>query len=111
MQRHNAHVTLMRTSAEENERIGAEIGRKVAASTAPAAILLPKRGVSAIDREGQPFDDPAARAALFAAIRRSAPSVPILELDCHINDAEFATRAAEKLLELMRAARPLSHGA
>ena len=111
LQRHNAHVTLMRTSAEENERIGAEIGRKVAASTAPAAILLPKRGVSAIDREGQPFDDPAARAALFAAIRRSAPSVPILELDCHINDAEFATRAAEKLLELMRAARPLSHGA
>ena len=55
---HNPTVTLMRTTAEENAELGDEIGRKVAAATGPAAILLPLRGVSAIDREGQPFDDP-----------------------------------------------------
>jgi uncharacterized protein (UPF0261 family) len=99
---HNASVTLMRTTAEENAAIGAEIGRKAAAATGPTAILLPLRGVSAIDREGQPFDDPQARAALFAAIRETAGPIEIAELDCHINDPAFAEAAAAKLLELMR---------
>ena len=66
---HNASVTLMRTTPEENAQLGEEIGRKLAAATGPAAILLPLQGVSAIDRAGQPFDDPAARAALFDGIR------------------------------------------
>lgn len=99
---HNASVTLMRTTAEENAAIGAEIGRKVSAATGPAAILLPLRGVSAIDRAGQPFDDPQARAALFAAIRATAEPIEIMEMDCHINDPAFAEAAAAKLLELMQ---------
>ncbi len=99
--RHNPTVTLMRTTVEENARLGEELGHKAAAATGPTAILLPRRGVSAIDREGQPFDDPAARQALFDAIRRTAGSVEVIELDCHINDSEFAVAAAEKLLALM----------
>ena len=99
---HNASVTLMRTTAEENAAIGAEIGRKASAATGPAAILLPLRGVSAIDRAGQPFDDPPARAALFAAIRATAGPIEIMEMDCHINDPAFADAAAAKLLQLMQ---------
>jgi len=99
---HNASVTLMRTTAEENAAIGAEIGGKVSAATGPAAILLPLSGVSAIDRAGQPFDDPQARAALFSAVRATAGSIEIMEMDCHINDPAFAEAAAAKLLELMR---------
>lgn len=103
---HNASVTLMRTTPEENARIGAEIGRKVAASTGPAAILLPLRGVSALDQAGKAFDDPQARAALFAAIREHAGSTPVSELDCHINDPEFARAAANRLIECLRAGKP-----
>jgi uncharacterized protein (UPF0261 family) len=101
--RHNATVTLMRTTPEENARLGEEIGRKVASSRGPAAILLPLQGVSAIDRAGQPFDDPAARAALFDGVRRTIGGTPLIELDCHINDPQFAEAAAGKLVELMRA--------
>jgi uncharacterized protein (UPF0261 family) len=64
-------------------------------------ILLPQKGVSALDREGQPFDDPAARQALFEGIQRTAGHVKIVELDAHINDPAFADAAAETLLELM----------
>ena len=64
--------------------------------------MLPLKGVSAIDREGQPFDDPAARKALYDAVRENIGSVPITELDHHINDAAFAEAAANKLIELMR---------
>ncbi|MFM7070971.1 MAG: Tm-1-like ATP-binding domain-containing protein [Planctomycetota bacterium] len=66
---HNSAVTLMRTTPAENAALGAEIARKVANSNGPAAILLPLRGVSALDRDGQPFNDPEARKTLYDAIR------------------------------------------
>jgi len=98
---HNENVTLMRTTAEECAAIGREIAGKVARSTAPAAILLPTFGVSQIDRAGQPFDDPQARAALLQAIREQHGNVELMELPHHINDAAFAEAAAQKLVELI----------
>lgn len=98
---HNANVTLMRTTAHECQLLGAEIARKVAAATGPTVVMLPARGVSAIDRAGQVFDDPAARQALFTAIKSHAGNVPVVELNCHINDAEFAVAAARNLLALI----------
>jgi uncharacterized protein (UPF0261 family) len=100
--RHNANVTLMRTTPEENARIGGTIAEKLSRAKGPVAVLLPRRGVSAIDREGQPFDDPVARRALHDAIRAGAHGFEVTELDRHINDSEFAEAAAAKLLELMK---------
>lgn len=99
---HNPTVTLMRTTPEENRAIGREIGQKVAAATGPAALILPRLGVSAIDLQDQPFDDPHARAELFAGVRETHGSVELIELDQHINDAPFAEAAARKLIELMQ---------
>ena len=101
---HNPNVTLMRTTAEECAAIGADIGRKLSAAHGPVCVLLPKRGVSAIDRAGGPFDDPTARQALAGALRATAPNLDVHELDLHINDPEFAEHAANRLLELMRVA-------
>jgi uncharacterized protein (UPF0261 family) len=98
---HNSTVTLMRTTPEENARLGEEIGRKVATSIGPACILLPLQGVSAIDRDGQPFDDPLSRAALFDGIRQTHGAVELVEMDCHINDETFAIACARKLLALI----------
>jgi uncharacterized protein (UPF0261 family) len=103
---HNPNVTLMRTTREECAQIGADIGRKLSAAVGPVAVLLPGKGVSAIDRAGQPFDDPGARRALFSALRDNGPNLEIRELDCHINDAQFAIAAAQRLLALMGARAP-----
>jgi uncharacterized protein (UPF0261 family) len=92
----------MRTTPEENARIGADLGSKVAAAKGPKAILLPRKGLSAIDAAGQPFDDPEARQALYSAIREHAKGVEIVELDHHINDPEFADAAVRKLFELLK---------
>ncbi len=97
---HNPTVTLMRTTVEENRRLGEEIARKAAAATGPVQILLPLRGVSAIDAEGQPFDDPAARDALFESIRSHSGTTDVVELEHHINDPEFAAAAANALLAM-----------
>ena len=104
--RHNANVTLMRTTPEENASIGAGIARKLAAACGPVAVLLPRRGVSAIDREGQVFDSPDARRALHDAIRAGLPGAQVTELDLHINDPEFADAAAARLIQMMKI-RPL----
>src|SRR5262245_55607011 len=100
---HNASVTLMRTTPEENAKLGEEIARKLTAAKGPTVLMLPLQGLSAIDRAGQPFDDPAARAALYAGIRAMSGVVGVKELDFHINDPEFAEAAAKTLIELLQA--------
>jgi len=100
---HNPNVTLMRTTPEENDKLGKEIAEKASAARGPTAILIPRKGVSAIDREGQPFWWPEADAALFASVRQwLAPNVELIELDLHINDPAFAETAATKLLRMMK---------
>jgi uncharacterized protein (UPF0261 family) len=98
---HNPTVTLMRTTPEENDRLGKEIAEKACAAKGPTAILLPLKGVSAIDREGGSFWWPEANAALFQSIRNWVYGVELIELDCHINDPEFARVAVETLKRLM----------
>jgi len=99
---HNPTVTLMRTTPEENDRLGKEIAQKASAARGPTAVLVPLRGVSAIDKEGQPFWWPEADRALFQSLRNwMSPDVPLIEVDTHINDPEFAELAARTLLDLM----------
>jgi len=99
---HNANVTLMRTTVEENKKLGEEIASKLSSSAGPYRVLLPLRGVSAIDAEGKPFWNPEADRALFDAIRKRLPADRVIELDCHINDPAFAQRADEELSKLMK---------
>ncbi len=96
---HNPNVTLMRTTPEECARLGEIIAGKLNRSTAPTTLLIPLKGVSALDREGQIFHDPGADAALFDAIRKAVgPAVTLVELDMHINDPAFADAIADTLL-------------
>ncbi|MBA4186522.1 MAG: hypothetical protein C0467_00745 [Planctomycetaceae bacterium] len=100
---HNSTVTLMRTTPEEMDRLGQEIANKASAASGPTAVMLPLRGVSAIDAGGESFWWPEADAALFQSVRNwMAPDVEVIELDLHINDPAFAAACAGKLLDLMK---------
>jgi uncharacterized protein (UPF0261 family) len=101
----NPNITLMRTTPDENRRIGELIAAAANAATAPVAVLLPLRGVSMLDSEGQRFWDPEADAACFDAIRAGArPGTPVIEIDANINDPDFSARVAETLLAMLRGA-------
>lgn len=101
--RHNPSVTLMRTTPTECQAIGTRIGEQLARATGPVTVLLPLKGVSMLDAEGQPFHDPNADRALFDSLRRSAgPKVTTRELDLHINDDAFADALADAMLDLLR---------
>lgn len=100
--KHNANVTLMRTTPQECAELGRLIASKLNRATGPTVLFIPLKGVSALDKEGQPFYLPEADAALFESLRRNIrPPVELVELDLHINDPEFAAAMAERLLGLM----------
>jgi uncharacterized protein (UPF0261 family)/ABC-type branched-subunit amino acid transport system ATPase component len=90
---HNPQVTLMRTTAEENERMGRWIGERLNAMDGPVRFFLPEGGVSALDAPGQPFWDPDADAALFRALDqtvRQTSNRQLVRLKRNINEPEFA---------------------
>jgi uncharacterized protein (UPF0261 family)/ABC-type branched-subunit amino acid transport system ATPase component len=90
---HNPQVTLMRTTPEENERMGKWIGERLNQMDGVVRFFLPEGGVSALDAPGQPFWDPDADAALFRALERTVRETGnrrLIRLKNNINDPEFA---------------------
>ena len=105
--KHNATVTLMRTTPEENAELGRRIARKLSAARGPVTLFIPLRGVSAIDVAGGIFSDPAADTALFDALRGGiGPNVILREIDTDINDPAFALALADELHALVQARVP-----
>jgi len=91
---HNPQVTLMRTTAEENERMGRWIGERLNQMDGPVRFFLPEGGVSALDARGQPFWDPEADAALFRTLERTVRQTgnrQLIRVKQNINDPEFAS--------------------
>jgi uncharacterized protein (UPF0261 family) len=96
---HNPNVTLMRTTPEECAKLGEIIAGKLNESRGLVTVLIPLRGISVIAAEGQPFYSPEADEALFSALKLHLKSdIPVIELDCNINDPAFAERCAAELL-------------
>jgi len=99
----NPNVTLLRTNVEENIQMGEMIARAANASTAPVTVILPLKGVSMLDSEGNQFWDPEADKACFDAIKKNLkPGIPVIEMDNNINDPEFSSKVALTLLEMLK---------
>ncbi len=99
---HNPTVTLMRTTPEENVRIGRWIGERLNLMDGPVRFFLPGGGVSALDAPGRPFSDPNADEELFRSLEttvRQTASRRIIRLPMHINDPRFS---AEIVTEFRR---------
>lgn len=101
--KHNPTVTLMRTTIEENELIGKKLVEKLNMAKEKTALFLPLKGISSIDLEGEVFHGVKEDKMLFDTLRNGVNKniVEIVEMDCAINDVEFAEAAAQKLIDLM----------
>jgi uncharacterized protein (UPF0261 family) len=105
---HNANVTLMRTTKEENRLFAQWMARKINRGESPLTMLIPEGGVSALDAPGQPFWDPDADRALFDTLDELVtPSRErrIVRLPFHINDPAFARALVDAFLELQHERR------
>lgn len=110
---HNPNVTLMRTTPAECREIGAWIAERLNRCDGPVRFLLPEGGVSALDAPGQPFHDPDADAALFAAVEAAFEATDDRRLDRlphHINDPAFAAALVARFREIApESARHAAH--
>ena len=91
-------------AAARRDPASGEIAERLNAATGPTALVLPLRGVSALDAPGQPFHDPAADAALFDTLRHHLrDDIPLVQVDAHINDAAFADALVRTFGDISRA--------
>jgi len=97
----------MRTTVEENREIGHKLAEKINLSTGPCTVMLPLKGVSMIDAEGQPFYGPQEDKALFDTLRAEVnpKTATIVEMNAHINDDAFAEAAAQRLIDEMESVK------
>ncbi len=92
------NVTLMRTNAAENQMLGKALVQKLEGTN--ATIVLPLKGISQIDAEGNDFYNAEANQTLFDSIKGNAGKhLEVLEVNAHINDIAFAEILVKTLLK------------
>lgn len=101
--KHNPMVTLMRTTYEENVLLGRKLAEKLNLAKEKTVLLLPLKGVSAMDQIGEAFYGPKEDQALFETLTRyiDLNAIPVTTLDCNINDPVFAETAADILIRMI----------
>jgi uncharacterized protein (UPF0261 family)/ABC-type branched-subunit amino acid transport system ATPase component len=103
LQVHNPTVTLMRTTPEENARVGRWIGERLNLMDGPVRFFLPEAGVSALDAPGRPFSDPSADEELFRSLEatvRQTATRRLIRMPEHINDPRFSAEIAAEFRRL-----------
>ena len=101
--KHNANVTLMRTTPDECKAIGEFIAAKLNRMEGPVRFIIPEGGVSVLDAPGKAFWDPAADKALFTAIEsnfRRGPRRILIRSPLHLNDPAFADLLVKQFHEV-----------
>lgn len=102
---HNQQVTLMRTTAEENHRLGLWIAAKLNQMDGEVRFLIPERGVSGLDVDGGPFHDEKADDALFSALEANVNETArrqLIRMPYAINDVEFSDALVDNFLEIVQ---------
>ncbi len=104
---HNAQITLMRTTARENEEAAKYIAGKLNLAVGPVRVLIPQRGVSKLDAIGAPFWNPATDKILFdtfASEFKCDSQHQLTVMPNNINDPAFSKAVVNQFREI--AVRP-----
>jgi uncharacterized protein (UPF0261 family) len=102
MSKHGPYVTVVRTNLWETKKLGSIVAEKANAAKGPVAIMIPLKGFSSIDKEGQPFYDPIITKVFVKCVRsRVKEDVQVFEVDNHINDNEFAQKVCNVFADIV----------
>jgi uncharacterized protein (UPF0261 family) len=99
---HNPNLTLVRLRVDELRSVGKITAEKINRAKGPTHVFIPLKGFSFPDRKNLPHWEPEGNQAFIHALKAHLhPSVPLTELDAHINDPEFVDPVAETFLSMM----------
>ena len=109
--RYNAQNLLMRTNAEEFEKLGCEIGNRLNAAKGPVRVLVPLEGFSehtkrrATDLAGNdkgPWKRPEEYQLFMDSLKTHLKAAPIEEHALHVNDPVFADACVDAFVAIAK---------
>jgi len=93
----------VRTNREDMARLAATISGKLNRANGPTRVMIPMKGFSEADAIGAPLYEPITNQAFLSALKSGLnPAIEVIEVNAHINDAEFAEAAVSTLNSMMR---------
>jgi uncharacterized protein (UPF0261 family) len=99
----NPNITLMRTTPEENARMGEIFAEKLNASSGRVVVLIPLGGFSEVDLPGKAFWWPEADQAFVQALKsKLRTGIPVVEMQTDVNDPTFSGKVAQTLLDMLK---------
>jgi uncharacterized protein (UPF0261 family) len=99
---YNPHLTLVRLKPEELIEVAKEIADKLNRASGPVEVFIPLKGFSFPDREGLPHWEPEGNRVFIDALKKHLDdAIPLVELDAHINDADFIDPVIEAFMAMM----------
>ena len=99
---HNPNITLINTTGEELKIIAATFAEKLNKAQGKVKFLYPGQGFCSQDKEGLALWNPDGNPVFLTELKKNLrQDIPIIEVDAHINDDEFAMVAFEQLLAVM----------
>jgi uncharacterized protein (UPF0261 family) len=99
---YNPHLTLVRLKPEELIKVAKEIANKLNRARGPVKVFIPLKGFSFPDREGLPHWEPESNRVFIDALKKHLDdAIPLVELDAHINDADFIDPVIDAFMEMM----------
>ena len=93
---HNRLIKSSGLSADERRMLIKDIAARLDQAKGPVQFLMPIQGVEEWDKPGEPAYDPDGLAAMVDEVRKSI-TVPLTEVDAHINDQAFADAVLAQL--------------
>ena len=100
---HNPNLTLVRLTPDELREVGKVVAEKLNRAMGPTRVFLPLKGFSYPDREGLPHWEPEGNQAFIDSLKAYLkPSIPVVELNAHINDPDFIDPVTEAFLLMMK---------
>jgi uncharacterized protein (UPF0261 family) len=99
---HNPSLTLVRLNPEELRAVGRLVADKLNRAKGPVRLFIPLKGFSFPDRENLPHWEPEGNGVFIESLKANLSlSVPVQEIDAHINDPEFIDPVTEAFVSLM----------
>ncbi len=108
---HNPEMTFVRPSDREMAMLGETMARKANRSRGNTAVVVPLKGFSYPNHDGEGPLQPDGRPGLRQGDCRAQidPSIPVKVLPLHINDEAFAVAVVDEFEKLVNGQQNRSH--
>lgn len=99
---HNPNLTLVRLSHDEMRKVANLLAEKINKAKGPVRVFLPLQGFSYSNRDGLELWDPEGNMVFINTFKNSiSPSIPVEEVNAHINDSQFIDRVVGSFVEML----------